>query len=133
MAINYATEYKQALAQPFKEGLKSYRLFTEGEQYQFLNAKTIQIPKLSMTGFRTHGRGTALQVADEYSNDWEPKTLAHDRSKYILADIKDIDETNLARSIARQLTYLTQNIKYLSLMLECSQSYILIMLLAVEQ
>ena len=104
MAINYATEYKQALAQPFKEGIKSYRLFTEGEQYQFLNAKTIQIPKLSMTGFRNHGRGTALQVADEYSNDWEPKTLSHDRSKYILADVKDIDETNLARSIAN-LTY----------------------------
>ena len=100
MSQNYATEYKRALAQTFKKGLKSLDLIQNGEDYSFLNAKTIQIPNLSMTGFRDHGRGSAIQTADDYTNEWEAKTLMHDRSKYILADIKDIDETNLARSIA---------------------------------
>lgn len=100
MPTNYAQEYKAGLNQPFKEGLKTIDLFNSCEKYEFLNAKTINIPTLSMTGFRNHGRGNAIQTADDYDNSWEPKKLEHDRSKFLLADPKDIDETNMARSIA---------------------------------
>ena len=100
MPINYAQEYKAGLNQPFKEGLKTIDLFNSCEKYEFLNAKTINIPTLSMTGFRNHGRGNAIQVADDYDNDYVPMKLEHDRSKFLLADPKDIDETNMARSIA---------------------------------
>lgn len=100
MAINYADLYAKALSQPFKVGLKSHALFVQGADYKDIDAQTIKIPTLSMDGYRNHGRGKAIQTPDDFTNTYVAKTLTHDRSKSILVDPMDIEETNMARSVA---------------------------------
>ena len=100
MAVyQYAEQFTQFLAQKYEKELCSDALMHSNPQITFLNAQTIKLPRLTLSGYKDHTR-TAGFNAGTISNDWEPKKLAHDRDIEFFVDPMDIDETNLALSVA---------------------------------
>lgn len=100
MAVySYAEQFSQFLAQKYAKELCSDALSNSNPQVQFINAQTIKLPRITMSGYKDHTR-TAGFNAGTISNDWEPKKLAHDRDIEFFIDPMDIDETNLAVSVA---------------------------------
>lgn len=109
MAVyQYAEQFTQFLAQKYEKELCSDALMHSNQQITFLNAQTIKLPRLTLSGYKDHTR-TAGFNAGTISNDWEPKKLAHDRDIEFFVDPMDIDETNLALSVANiQNTFETE-------------------------
>lgn len=100
MAVyQYAEQFTQFLAQKYEKELCSDALMHSNPQITFLNAQTIKLPRLTLSGYKDHTR-TAGFNAGTISNDWEPKKLAHDRDIEFFVDPMDVDETNLALSVA---------------------------------
>lgn len=100
MAVyQYAEQFTQFLAQKYEKELCSDALLHSNPQITFINAQTIKLPRLTLSGYKDHTR-TAGFNAGTISNDWEPKKLAHDRDIEFFVDPMDIDETNLALSVA---------------------------------
>ena len=100
MAVyQYAEQFTQFLAQKYEKELCSDALMHSNPQITFLNARTIKLPRLTLSGYKDHTR-TAGFNAGTISNDWEPKKLAHDRDIEFFVDPMDINETNLALSVA---------------------------------
>lgn len=101
MAVyNYADSFSQQLAQKYSRELVSYELTQSNPQVQFLNAQTIKLPVITLSGYKDHNRqGTGFN-AGTLANSWEPKKLEHDRDIEFAVDPMDVDETNLALSIA---------------------------------
>ena len=100
-ALNYATQYSQALAQayPYVLHFAALRSTENDARYRWTGAKTIEIPSLSTTG-RTDGDRDSIGVAKRnYENAWEPKTLSNYRQWSTLVHPMDIDETNQVASI----------------------------------
>lgn len=100
-ALNYATQYSQALAQayPYVLHFAALRSTENDGKYKWVNANTIQIPRLSTTG-RVDGDRDSITVAKRnYNNDWETKTLSNHRQWSTLVHPMDIDETNQVASI----------------------------------
>ena len=109
MAVyQYAEQFTQFLAQKYEKELCSDALLHSNPQITFLNAQTIKLPRLTLSGYKDHTR-TAGFNAGTISNDWEPKKLAHDRDIEFFVDPMDIDETTLALSVANiQNTFETE-------------------------
>lgn len=101
MAVyNYADSFSQQLAQKYSRELVSYELTQSNPQVQFINAQTIKLPVITLSGYKDHNRqGTGFN-AGTLANSWEPKKLEHDRDIEFAVDPMDVDETNLALSIA---------------------------------
>lgn len=100
MAVySYAEQFTQILAQKYAKELCSDDLTKSNLGVQFINAQTIKLPRVSMSGYKDHTRTPGFN-AGTMSNDWEPKKLAHDRDIEFFIDPMDIDETNLALSVA---------------------------------
>lgn len=100
MAVyQYAEQFTQFLAQKYEKELCSDALMLSNPQITFLNAQTIKLPRLTLSGYKDHTR-TAGFNAGNIANDWEPKKLAHDRDIEFFVDPMDIDETNLALAVA---------------------------------
>lgn len=100
-ALNYATQYSQALAQayPYVLHFAALRSTENDARYKWTGANTIQIPSLSTTG-RVDGDRDTIEVAKRnFQNAWEPKTLANYRTWSTLVHPMDIDETNQVASI----------------------------------
>lgn len=100
-ALNYATQYSQALAQayPYVLHFAALRSTENDSRYKWTGANTIQIPSLSTTG-RTDGDRDSIGTAKRnYDNGWEPKTLGNHREWSTLVHPMDIDETNQVASI----------------------------------
>lgn len=100
-AINYATQYAQALAQAYPYVLNFGRLYAtpNNGRYRVVNAKTIAIPTISTTGRVDADRDTIATATRNYDNAWEPKTLAHQRKWSTLVHPQDVDQTNMVASI----------------------------------
>ena len=100
-ALNYAQAYQQALAQAYPNGLHFAALrSTENDaRYRWLNADTIQIPSLTVTGRVDGDRDTVETAKRNYENAWEPKKLSNHRKWSTLIHPMDIDETNQVASI----------------------------------
>src|SRR6185312_2544233 len=100
--VNYAQQYLQALQQKFTQGLSFNALYgtANNANIKWVNAKTIQIPRISVGGFVDVDRDVVGSFTRRADNDWETKTIEHDREFRTLVDPQDIDETNLALSIA---------------------------------
>lgn len=100
--VNYAEMYAQALQQKFSQGLYFSELYEtpNNQTIRWVNAKTIQIPRISVKGYVDVDRDVVGTYTRRADNDWEPKTLEHDREFKTLVDPQDIDETNMALSIA---------------------------------
>ena len=100
MAVySYAESFTQFLAQKYAKELCSDDLTKSNLGVQFINAQTIKLPRVTMSGYKDHTRTPGFN-AGTMSNDWEPKKLAHDRDIEFFIDPMDIDETNLALSVA---------------------------------
>lgn len=109
MAVyNYAEAFLNILAQKYAKELCSDDLTKSNPQVTFINAQTIKLPRLTVSGYKDHTR-TAGFNAGTLSNDWEPKKLEHDRDIEFYVDPMDIDETNLTLSVANiQNTFETE-------------------------
>lgn len=101
MAVyNYAEQFTRILAQKYAAESKSDALFNSNQGVTFLNAQTIKLPRLTLSGYQDHNRANIGFNTGTVTNDWEPKKLAFDRDIEFAIDPMDIDETNLALSMA---------------------------------
>ncbi|MGI8349617.1 capsid protein [Niallia circulans] len=102
MPVNYAEQYQQAVQQAYFGGLYFRDLYEtpNNQNIKWTGAKTIQIPRITVGGFIDVDRDVASNFARRADNDWEPKTLAHDREFPMFVDPQDVDETNTVLSIA---------------------------------
>lgn len=100
--VNYAGLYLQALQQLFTEGLRFNALYNAPNNsiIKFVNAKTISIPNIETGGFVDVDRDQIGSYSRKVDNSWITLTLEHDREFKTLVDPQDIDETNMALSIA---------------------------------
>lgn len=96
MAVySYAEQFTQFLAQKYAKELCSDALAQSNQQVKFLNAQTIKLPRITVSGYKDHTRSLGFN-SGTLSNDWEPKKLAHDRDIEFWIDPMDIDETKRA-------------------------------------
>ena len=101
MAVySYAEVFQRELAQKYARELISNELTLSNPGIKFLNAQTIKIPKITVSGYKDHSRNGMGFNAGTITNDWEPKKLAHDRDVEFAIDPMDIDETNLTLEVA---------------------------------
>lgn len=101
MAVySYAEKFEQALQQKYAKELTSYALEQSNPQVKFINAQTIKLPNITVSGYKDHNRSNMGFNTGTISNDWEPKKLAHDRDIEFALDPMDIDETNLVIEVA---------------------------------
>ena len=97
MAINYVEQFLTQLEQKFTQGLTSAALTTQSPN--FVGTKQIKIPRLDVAGYKEHGRSGGWN-RQAFSNDFEIKTLTHDRDVEFFVDTMDVDETNQILSAA---------------------------------
>ena len=109
MAVyDYATTFTQLLEQKYAKELCSDALAQSNQQVKFINAQTIKLPRMTVSGYKDHSRPPGFN-AGTMSNDWEAKKLEHDRDIEFWVDPMDIDETNLTLSVANiQNTFETE-------------------------
>lgn len=100
--LNYAQQYLQALQQRFAVGLRFNDLYNtpNNQNIKWVNAKTIQIPRIDVSGMVDVNRDAVGSYSRAVDNDYETKILGHDREFSTLVDPVDIDESNMAVSIA---------------------------------
>lgn len=97
--INYAEQFSQFLVQKYEAEMRSYGLTQSNPQVQWLNAKTIKLPVVTLSGYKDHTRSVGFN-AGNLTNTWEAKTLAFDRDIEFYVDAMDVDETNMVASVA---------------------------------
>ena len=101
MAVySYAEQFERELQQKYARELTSYDLEKSNPQVKFINAQTIKLPNITVSGYKDHKRGNMGFNTGTISNEWEPKKLAHDRDIEFALDPMDIDETNLTLEVA---------------------------------
>ena len=109
MAVyEYAEAFTNLLQQKYAKELCSDELTKSNPGVKFINAKTIKLPRMTVSGYKDRTRTPGFN-AGTMSNDYEPKALAHDRDIEFWVDPMDIDETNLTLSVANiQNTFETE-------------------------
>lgn len=101
MAVySYAEQFERQLQQKYARELTSYDLEKSNPQVKFINAQTIKLPNITVSGYKDHNRSSMGFNTGSISNDWEPKKLSHDRDIEFAIDPMDIDETNLTVEVA---------------------------------
>lgn len=96
---NYAETFEQQLQQKYAKVSCSDALTKSNRGVKFINAQTIKLPSITVSGYRDHTRTPGFNTGT-MSNDWTPKKLSFDRDIEFFIDPLDIDETNLTLSIA---------------------------------
>lgn len=109
MAVyEYAETFTKLLQQKYAKELCSDALTKSNPGVTFINAQTIKLPRMAVSGYKDHTRTPGFN-SGTLSNDWEAKKLAHDRDIEFFVDPMDIDETNLTLSVANiQNTFETE-------------------------
>lgn len=95
--VNYATSFEKELKQKYSRESCTDDLTTQN--VQFVNAKTIKIPYITLGGYKDHSRNGGFN-RQSVANDYMIKTLEHDRDVEFFVDTMDVDETNEALSAA---------------------------------
>ena len=99
MAVfNYVTQFDTRIRDMYGHELVSDALYHTNEDIKVTGAKEIKIPRMQVSGYKDHDRKTLGFNSGNYSNDFETKSLDHDRD--IAIDPMDVDETNQIVSIA---------------------------------
>ena len=98
--IGYTERFERILVNKYEAEMKSYDLTQSNPGVTFLNAQTIKLPRLTVSGYKDHNRNSINFNTGVVSNDWEPKKLQHDRDIEFPIDPMDVDESNLVASIA---------------------------------
>lgn len=100
MSLKYVDIFWPRILELYGHELKSVDLFDSQKEINIINGKTLRIPKLSVGGYKDHNRQSMTFNTGAYSNDYEDKTLDHDRDIEFGIDPMDVDETNRVVSIA---------------------------------
>lgn len=95
--VNYVEQFRQQLEQKYARELTSGDLSDQG--VKFVGTKTVKIPRMTVGGYGEHARTGGWKRKD-ISNDWEIKTLTHDRDVEFYVDAMDVDETDQVLSVA---------------------------------
>lgn len=98
MAINYASLFLSNIEQQYTRGLTSIGL-ERNKKFKFINAKTINVPTMSLSGYKDHARDGSKNRGT-VNNIYTPMVLTHDRDIEFFVDEADIDETNMVLSAA---------------------------------
>lgn len=98
--INYATIYSNKLRELYGQESVSDVLYHSNLDIQITGGKSIKIPTLSVSGYKDHKRASLGFSQGNYTNDYEVKTLDHDRSIEFVVDPMDFDETDTVVSLA---------------------------------
>ncbi|MDE5771360.1 MAG: capsid protein [Ruminococcus sp.] len=98
--INYASRFGNQLRELYGQELTSDALYHSNNDIQIVNAKDIRIPTLSVSGYKDHSRSSMSFNAGTYTNNYETKTLDHDRDIEFAIDPMDFDETDTVLSLA---------------------------------
>lgn len=98
--INYVTRFDSKLRELYGQELTSDALFHSNLDIKVNGAKDIKIPKLAVSGYKDHNRSSLGFNTGSYANDYETKTLDHDRDIEFGVDPMDVDETNSVLSVA---------------------------------
>lgn len=99
MAINYATRFERQIEEKYKHGLTSADM-ASNNKYRFIDAQTIKIPTVTVSGYKDHVRTGESTNRGTISNEWTPYSLTHDRDISFYVDSMDVDETQQAVSAA---------------------------------
>lgn len=101
MAVySYAEQFERELQQKYSRELISYDLTQSNPSIKFINAQTIKLPRVALSGYKDHNRNSLGFNTGTITNDWEPKKLMHDRDIEFALDPMDVDETNLVLEVA---------------------------------
>lgn len=98
--INYAEQYTNQLRELYGQESKADALYHSNSDIQLRGGKTIKIPTLSVSGYKDHTRASLGFSQGTYENNYETKTLDHDRSIEFVVDPMDFDETDTVVSLA---------------------------------
>ena len=98
--INYVTKFETKLRELYGQELTSDALYHSNTDIKVTGAKNIKIPTLTVSGYKDHNRSSIGFNTGSYSNDFEDKTLDHDRDIEFGVDPMDVDETNTILSVA---------------------------------
>lgn len=73
MAVyDYATTFTQLLQQKYAKELCSDALTQSNQSVKFINAQTIKLPRMTVSGYKDHTRTPGFN-SGTLSNDWEAK------------------------------------------------------------
>lgn len=98
--LQYVTQFDTRIRDLYGHELTSDALYHSNQDIQIKGAKEIKIPRLTVSGYKDHTRGGVGFNGGNYSNDFETKSLDHDRDIEFVIDPMDVDETNQIVSIA---------------------------------
>lgn len=98
--LNYVTQFHTRILDMYGHELISDALYHSNQDINIIGAKEIKLPRLSVSGYKDHDRKTMGFNSGNYSNDFETKSLDHDRDIEFFIDPMDVDETNQIVSIA---------------------------------
>lgn len=98
--INYATNFSNQLRELYGQELTCDALYHSNSDIQITGAKDIKIPTLTVSGYKDHSRSAMNFNSGSYENDYETKTLDHDRDVEFAIDPMDFDETDTVVSLA---------------------------------
>ena len=99
-AYDYAEQFAPIIEQKYAKELTSYDLFQSNPQVKFIDAQTIKLPSITVSGYKDHNRKNIGFNSGEVTNEWTPLKLDHDRDIEFGIDPMDVDETNQVVSIA---------------------------------
>lgn len=98
--LQYADIFSNILIELYGQSQTSVDLYNSNSGIQIVNGKNLKIPKLTVSGYKDHTRGALGFNTGNYANEYETKTLDHDRDIEFLIDPVDVDETNMVVTIA---------------------------------
>ncbi len=101
-AVNYAETYERALAQAYPNVLNFGELYNVANNsiYTFLNAKTVHIPSIAVSGRKNVNRdGIDGVFSRNIDNSYEDKTMQFYREWSTSLDPADVDDTNMVLTI----------------------------------
>lgn len=101
-AVNYAEEYQSALSNAWPHVLRFGALYAapNNGRFRFLRSDTIEVPTLSTTGRKEANRDAIVTPGRHWDNDWTPLKLTNHRYWDTLVHPRDVEQTNMAASIA---------------------------------
>ena len=98
--VNYAELWSNKLRELYEQDSTCSDLYNSNGDIQIIGGKTIKIPTLTVTGYKDHSRSTIGFNAGSAANNYETKTLDHDRDIEFAVDPMDVDETDSVMSLA---------------------------------
>ena len=98
--LHYVTQFHTRILDMYGHELVSDALYHSNEDIKIVNSREIKLPRMSVSGYKDHDRNTLGYNSGNYSNDFETKSLDHDRDIEFFVDPMDVDETNQIVSIA---------------------------------